>query len=250
MVAIAAPSALIGFNGSTPGAVAWLQELSSVRIQGIVDDTLQATRAALTAGREQGMGSKAIARMITGTKQGTQRVGGILGLTTQQTDSIMAGRAKLASGDPKLMREYLNLKLLDRRYDAQIKKAIAEGRAITGPALDRILEAHKSKALAYRGKLIAKNETFSALEAGRREAIAQALQNPEVEGATKRWQHNLSQEPREDHVAMSGTVIDFNEDFVFGTVRMKNAHDPDGGAEHNLGCRCITVYRIRMRTDD
>jgi len=201
------------------------------------------------------MGSRAIARMITGTKQGTQRVGGILGLTTQQTDSIMGkyddvgrlismgGRQKLASGDPKL-------KLRDRRYDAQIKKAIAEGRAITGPALDKIMDAHKSKALAYRGKLIAKNETFSALEAGRREAIAQALQNPEVEGATKRWQHNLSQEPREDHVAMSGTVIDFNEDFVFGTVRMKNAHDPDGGAEHNLGCRCITVYRIRMRTDD
>jgi hypothetical protein len=250
MVAIAAPSALIGFNGSTPGAVAWLQELSSTRIQGIVDDTLEATRAALVAGREQGMGSKAIARMITGTKQGTQRVGGIIGLDTQIADSIMSGRAKLASGNPKLMREYLNLKLRDRRYDAQIKKAIAEGRAITGPALDKIMDAHKSKALAYRGKLIAKNETFSALEAGRREAIAQALQNPEVEGATKRWQHNLSQEPREDHVAMSGTVVDFNEDFVFGTVRMKHAHDPDGGAAHNLGCRCITVYRIRMRTDD
>ena len=251
MVAIAAPSALIGFNGSTPGAVAWLQELSSTRIQGIVDDTLEATRAALVAGRDQGMGSKAIARMITGTKQGTQRVGGILGLTTQQTDSIMSGRAKLASGDPKLMREYLNLKLRDRRYDAQIKKAIAEGRAITGPALDKILEAHKSKALAYRGKLIAKNETFSALEAGRREAIAQALQNPEVEGASKRWQHNLSQEPREDHVAMSGTVVEYAADFAFpdGT-RMKYAHDPDGGASHNLGCRCITVYRIRMRTDD
>ena len=251
MVAIAAPSALIGFNGSAPGAVAWLQELSSVRIQGIVDDTLEATRAALTAGREQGMGSRAIARMITGTKQGTQRVGGILGLTTQQTDSIMSGRAKLASGDPKLMREYLDLKLRDRRYDAQIKKAIAEGRAITGPQLDKILEAHKSKALAYRGKLIAKNETFSALEAGRREAIAQALQNPEVDGASKRWQHNLSQEPREDHVSMSGTVVEYAADFVFpdGT-RMKHAHDPDGGAAHNLGCRCITVYRIRMRTDD
>jgi hypothetical protein len=260
MVAIAAPSALIGFNGSTPGAVAWLQELSSTRIQGIVDDTLEATRAALVAGRDQGMGSKAIARMITGTKQGTQRVGGILGLTTQQTDSIMGkyddvgrlismgGRQKLASGDPKLMREYLNLKLRDRRYDAQIKKAIAEGRAITGPQLDKILEAHKSKALAYRGKLIAKNETFSALEAGRMEAMGQALANPDVEGVSVRWQHNLSEFPREDHVAMSGTVIQLGEYFVFPDgARMKHPHDPAGGARHSVGCRCIAIYRVRMK---
>jgi hypothetical protein len=248
MVAIAAPSALIGFNGSTPGAVAWLQELSSTRIQGIVDDTLEATRAALVAGRDQGMGSKAIARMITGTKQGTQRVGGILGLTTQQTDSIMSGRAKLASGDPKLMREYLNLKLRDRRYDAQIKKAIAEGRAITGPALDRILEAHKSKALAYRGKLIAKNETFSALEAGRYEAMSQALENQDVEGISVKWQHNLSEVPREDHVAMSGTVIQHGEYFVFPDgARLRYPHDPAGGAKHGAGCRCIGIWRVRMK---
>jgi hypothetical protein len=248
MVAIAAPSALIGFNGSTPGAVAWLQELSSTRIQGIVDDTLEATRAALVAGRDQGMGSKAIARMITGTKQGTQRVGGILGLTTQQTDSIMAGRAKLASGDPKLMREYLNLKLRDRRYDAQIKKAIAEGRAITGPQLDRILEAHKSKAMAYRGKLIAKNETFSALEAGRYDAMSQALENPDVESVECRWQWNLSEFPREDHVAMSGTIIQHGEYFVFPDgARLRYPHDPAGGAKHGAGCRCIGIWRVRMK---
>ena len=249
MVAVAAPSALIGFNGGTPRAVAWLAEVSSTQIQGIWDDTLEAVRSALVAGREQGMGSRSIARMIVGTRRGAQRVGGILGLTTQQADSIMSARAKLASGDPAQMREYFALKLRDRRYDAQIKKAIADGKPITGAQLDKILDAHKSKALAYRGKVIAKNETFQSLEAGRREAIAQALENPDVEGASKRWQHNLSQEPRLDHVAMSGTVVDFAADFVFpdGT-RMQHAHDPAGGAEHNLGCRCITVYRIRMRT--
>ena len=249
MVAIAAPSALIGFNGSTPGAVAWLQELSSTRIQGIVDDTLEATRAALVAGREQGMGSKAIARMITGTKQGTQRVGGIIGLDTQIADSIMSGRAKLASGNPKLMREYLDLKLRNKLYDPQIKKAIAEGRAITGPALDKIMDAHKSKALAYRGKLIAKNETFSALEAGRYEAMGQALENPDVEGVQCRWQHNLSEVPREDHVAMSGTIIQLGEYFVFPDgARMKHPHDPAGGTRHSVGCRCIAIYRVRMKS--
>jgi hypothetical protein len=251
LLAASAPAAILGFAGNTPRAAAWLQELSSTRIQGIYQDTLEATRVALVAGRDQGMGSRAIARMITGARQGTQRVGGILGLTTQQADSIMSGRAKLASGDPKLMREYLDLKLRDRRFDRTIQKAIADGRAITGPELDKILEAHKSKALAYRGKVIAENETFQALESGRREAVAQALENPDVEGAVKRWQWNFSKSPRDDHQALANMpAIPFDQPFTMADgTQMQYAHDPAGGARHNIGCGCLTVYRIRMRTN-
>lgn len=249
MVAMAAPQALLGFGGSTPAAVEWLRTLSSTRIQGIREDTLEAVRNALVSGREQGMGSRELATMIVGRRVGNRREGGILGLTAQVADSIMAGRAKLASGDPKLMAEYLDLKLRDRRYDRAIRKAIKEGRAITGRELDTILEAHKSKALAYRGKVIAKSETFSALEAGRREAVRQALENPQVAGATKRWQHNLSQEPRLDHISMGqAPAREFDAPFVMadGAI-MQHAHDPAGGPANNAGCRCITVYRIRMR---
>lgn len=250
MVAIAAPQALLGFAGSTPAALEWLRNLSSTRIQGIKADTLDAVRAALVSGRDQGMGARELATMIVGKRVGNRREGGILGLTTQIADSIMSGRAKLLSGDPALMAEYLDLKLRDRRYDRTIKKAIKEGRKLTVKEVDAILDAHKSKALAYRGRVIAKNETFSALEAGRYEAVAQAIENPDVAGATSRWQHNLSLEPRLDHVAMSGTVVEFGQDFVFpdGT-RMKYAHDPSGGIKHTAGCRCITVHRIRMRED-
>lgn len=251
MVAVAAPQALIGFGGNTLAAAAWLRDLSSTRIQGIREDTLEATRAALVSGRDQGMGSREIATMIVGKRVGNRREGGILGLTTQQADSIMSGRAKLASGDPKLMREYLNLKLRDRRYDRAIKKAIRDARPITGRELDAILEAHKSKALLYRGRVIAKSETFSALEAGRREAVRQALENPDVEGATKRWQHNLSLEPRLDHVSLGqAPARGFDEPFIMGNgAVMQYAHDPAGGPENNANCRCITVYRIRMRRD-
>jgi len=248
MVAVAAPQALIGFGGSSPSAQAWLRELSSVRIQGIREDTLEATRIALEAGREQGMGSREMATMIVGKRVGNRREGGILGLTTQIADSIMTARAKLLSGDPALMAEYLELKLRDRRYDRTIKKAIAEGRRLTVKEVDAILDAHKSKALAYRGKVIAKNETFQALEAGRYEAVRQALENPDVAKGVCRWQHNLSQEPRLDHVSMSGTVVEFGQDFVFPDgARMKHPHDPAGGARMNLGCRCIGIWRIVMK---
>ena len=249
MIATAAPTALIAFDGRTPGAETWLRELSSTRIQGIYTETLQGVRTALVQGREQGMGSRSVARMITGTRRGTQRVGGIIGLTDQQTQSIMAARSKLASGDPRLMGEYLDLKLRNRTYDAKIRKAISEGRAITGKELDTILEAHKSKALAYRGKMIAENESFSALESGRREAVIQALENPDVEGASKRWQWNFSRDPREDHRALeSAPARPFEEPFTMADgTQMQYAHDPAGGAKHTIGCGCLTVYRIRMR---
>lgn len=249
MIATAAPSALIAFSGNTPRAVEWLQTMSSVRIQGIYQETLEATRVALVAGRDAGMGSRAIARTITGVRVGNQRVGGILGLTTQQAESIMSGRAKLASGDPRLMSQYLDLKLRDRRYDAQIKRAIADSKPITGAQLDRILDAHKSKALAYRGKLIASNETFKALEAGRYEAIQQAVDNPEVEGATKRWQWNFSRDPRPDHKDMNGEVVPYDQPFIFPDgVQMMHAHDESAPISHNANCGCITIYRVRMRT--
>lgn len=250
MVARAAPRAVLGFGGDTPEAQAWLRDLSSTRIQGIQADTLDAVRQVLVEGRRQGMSSRQIATMIVGRRVGNRREGGILGLTAQIADSIMAGRAKLASGDAALMAEYLELKLRDRRFDRTIRKAIQEGRAITGRELDNILDAHKSKALAYRGSVIAKSETFSALEAGRREAVRQALLNPEVASASKRWQHNLSREPRLHHIFLGAAPArDFNEPFVMeGGVLMQYAHDPAGGPENNANCRCITVYRIRMRT--
>ena len=249
MIAASAPSALIAFGGNSPGATAWLQNHSATLIQGIYDETLAATRQALVAGREAGMGSRAIARDIVGRVVGGQRQGGILGLTTQQADSIISARGKLASGDPKLMREYFRLELRNKRFDAEIRRAIADGKPITGARLDAILEAHKSKALAYRGKVIAKDQTFQALEAGRAEAIAQALENPEVEGAFCRWQHNLSENPREDHQEMDGKTVEYGETFELPDgSRMLHPHDPAGGPQNNAGCQCIGIWRIRMRT--
>ncbi|AHD02946.1 hypothetical protein [Leisingera methylohalidivorans] len=246
-----APKSLIGyfgFNGRHERAEAWLTQNGARFIQGITEESTQTVRTAVQAGIQQGRSSRAVAAELIGRRVGSRRVGGYLGLTAQQADSIISGRSKLASGDPVQMREYLGLKLRDKRFDRTILKASREGRSITGKQLDQIMEAHRSKALRYRAKVVAKFEAREALAAGREEAMVQLLDRPDVEEVTARWQHNLSKEPRPDHVTMSGTVITLGQGFQFpdGT-RMKRPHDQNGPLRHRIGCNCMAIYRLKLR---
>lgn len=241
---------VFGFDGRHYRAEQWVSQNVGELIEGITRDSIESTRRVILSGLQEGRSSRAVAREITGRQTGRKRVGGYLGLNSNQTDSIISGRAKLASGDPKLMREYLNLELRNKRFDGSIKKAIREGRAITGKQLDRIIEAHRFKALGYRGRVIAKDQSHTALAAGREEGFQQLIDSGRVSKVTARWQHNLSEKPRRDHVAMSGTVIEVGQRFEFpDDTRMKHPHDPVGGGRHSLGCRCIAVYRIHVPKD-
>ncbi|MEO1948484.1 hypothetical protein [Thioclava sp.] len=246
-----APAGLTGvfrFDGTQAAAMQWVLTRGADLVHGITDEGIATARKVIAAGLDEGLSSSEVARSITGRKIGKQRVGGFLGLTEQQADSIIAGRAKLASGDPAQMREYLQLKLRDTRYDAQIKRAIKEGKAIKGADLDRIMEAHRSKALGYRGRVVAKHESHQALAAGRAEGMSQMLARDDVEAVTCRWQHNLSVEPRPDHVAMSGTVVEYGQAFDFpdGT-QMRWPHDENAPARHTIGCRCVGIFRVKLR---
>lgn len=252
---VVAPTGLAGvfsFAGRHWRAEQWAQLLGSTLIQGIQDDTLAMARNVITAGLQEGFSPQKVQRDLTGTLNRItgRREGGFLGLTAQQADSIISGRAKLASGDPKLMREYLDLKLRDRRYDAMVKRAIKDGKPVAPADLETIIKAHESKALKYRGEMIAKNETFSAQAAGRDEAYKQLLERPDVAAVTKRWQHGLSAIPRLDHLRMDGVVLDFDQKFTMDDgVQMAYPHDPIGGPKHAISCRCVCIYRVRLVRD-
>lgn len=246
------------FNGRHPQAEEWIKQNGGLLIQGIIDESIQSVRAVVEAGIASGRSSSSMAREITGRKVGQRRVGGILGLNSDQAEQVARARSILS--DPATIRQYFirdresgqmrpRYKLSDRRFDRVIKEAIRDGKAITGRRLDQITEGHRSKALGYRGRVIAKDQSFRALAAGRAMGYDQLVENPNVEKVTVRWQHNLSQNPREDHVAMDGTVIDLGETFQFDDAAMKHPHDPVGGAEHSIGCRCVAIYRVVMKRD-
>jgi hypothetical protein len=136
----------------------------------------------------------------------------------------------------------------DRRYDKQVRKAIAEGRALDKATIDRIAKAHDARLLKARGDTIAKNEAFTAQAQGRAEAYRQLMDSGKVETIKKRWQHASAKDPRHDHRALDGAEVDLDASFVMGDgTRMQYPHDPAAGPEHTIGCRCSVIYVPQFR---
>ncbi len=229
-----------GFDGRHPQAESWFQSHAMRLVQGISAESVDVARQVIASQVGTTPPAK-IAQEIVGKRLGSGRTGGMVGLTSQVADSILRGRESLRVGR---YGDYLALKLRDKRFDRIIKAAARSGSRLTEAQINAILTAHKQKALSYRGKLIALNETNTALAAGRHESYRQMIESGVAENVTKRWQHNLSVEPRVEHLAMDGTVLDFDEPFVFSDAAMQFPHDPVGGAKHSIGCRCICVYRL------
>lgn len=238
---------LFQFDGRRPEALAWAEQNSARLITRLTEESRDAVRETITGGLDLNRSAQSVARDIAGRRVGAARVGSIVGLTGPQAASIARARVGLSSGNPAAMRDYLKLALRDRKFDRLVRRAIKEGRPISRADLDRMLEAHKVKALVYRGKVIAQAETFKAAAAGRDQAYRQMLEMDGVTGVTVRWQHNLSAEPRVEHIAMGGTVLPIGQPFVFpDETAMLHPHDDTAPARHVIGCKCIAVYRVQV----
>ena len=246
-------SGAFGFDGNHPRAVALAQKQAAELVTNVSAQAIEASRKLITEGLRTNRSLNSVARDLVGRKVGTRRVGGIIGLTEPQAERMANIRAILS--DPDTIASYFNgpkprYKQSNRSFDGLVRAAIKDGKALNTADIDRIAEAYKVKAAGERGRIVARNEAFIAQASGRDEAYRQLVDGGKVESATVRWQHNLSQVPRPDHVDMDGETLTVGEDFVFpdGT-RMSHPHDPRGGAEHSIGCRCIAVYRVKLPRD-
>ncbi len=103
-----------------------------------------------------------------------------------------------------------------------------------------IQAAMGTAATAARAKLIARQETSTALATGQYEMMTAA-------GATiKTWKHRPQKNPRDgshgqpDHVSMNGETVPINEKFSNG---LRYPRDPDvDRPEEVINCRCYLVY--------
>lgn len=244
-------SASFGFDGRHYRAEAWVSQNVGRLIEGIQVETMEMTREVIRDAVERGVGPRKAALDITGRKVGTQRTGGFLGLNSQQTDSIIRGRARLLSGDASEMAKYLKLELRDKRFDRTIAKAIREGKSIPAAKVDEIIAGHKSKALKYRGTVIARTESINALRAGRHEGFEQLIETGNVtpDQIERTWDASGDSRTREDHRSMDGQKVKgMNEPFVAPDgSRMMYPGDSSLGASSAqiIQCRCIEAVRVR-----
>ncbi|AJA07457.1 hypothetical protein SKP52_02610 [Sphingopyxis fribergensis] len=257
------------FDMTNPRAENRIRTEAALRVEGYTVEQIETARRVIADGFQKGQGPQTIATDIAGRINpiSGRREGGIIGLSDPQVGYVESMRARLQSGDPDEMMKVLGsfdkegkwkpgtgLTRRDRRYDPEIKRAIAaiakgKPNPLTADRIDEMTAKYSDRLLARRAEDIARTETASGVEMARAEATRQALDKAGLpsEALTKGWIHQGGTEnARDQHLAMNGKeIVGIDTNFLLpdGTL-MLFPHDPAGGAKHNANCRCRGEQRI------
>lgn len=240
------------FDARNPRAERWILDHSGNLIEGIVADAKDAVRAVLDAGMVEGRGPRETALDITGriNRATGAREGGILGLTSGQTDAVIRAREELLSGDTAKLRNYLTRARRDKRFDRMVMKAIDDGRPVPKAEVDRITGRYKDRLLQLRGETIARTETLASLNAGKEESIRQLVDSGKVQRSAvkKIWRATTDDRTRDSHMALNGVEVGLDQAFVspLTGAQMMHPHDVSLGApaSETINCRCF--YEIKI----
>jgi SPP1 gp7 family putative phage head morphogenesis protein len=120
------------------------------------------------------------------------------------------------------------------------REQLLEGMA-AGEGIDELSERLTTVVglTAGRATRVARTEVVGAANAG---SIEQMLATVSI--ATKEWVSTDDARTRPDHVEADGQVADLTEPFIVGGVPMQRPHDPLGGPEQVVNCRCTMIYEI------
>lgn len=256
-----AMSVMFRFNMANPRAMQWISDFAASRVTGYTQEQVEVARRVIFDGYSRGEGPASIAIDIAGRVDRVtgRRQGGIIGLSEPQLGYVQSVRDALESGDLRRLfvvdRETGDWKprytRLDGRDVRTIKARIKSGKPLTKAEIERIVGRYNDRLVARRAEDVARTETAQGVMSARMESYRQALEREGLppEALRKTWRHQGGVEnARMQHLAMHGHVADgLNTPFVMpdGTV-MQHSHDPEGGAKHNVNCRCDTWFEIRF----
>ncbi len=237
------------FGVRNPVAEAILRDLSSTMVTHITEDQRQGVRQALEQGLARGANPRATALDVVGRQNRVtgRREGGVIGLTRHQIEFIERARDNLASGEPDLMKRYLELKTRDKRFDRTVSAAIRDGKPVTGEALTRIIGRLRDKNLLLRGEMLARTETMMALGSARDEATRQQIEAGKVQAqdVTPTWRSAGDSRVRHTHRVLNGQTVAYGEAFVSPSgARLRFPGDPRAPIIETSGCRCRLEYKI------
>lgn len=245
------------FDGRNPVAETWLREQSSkliVKSPAMGGDALLPQqradiRGVLERNMREGVNPRRAALDVVGRMSGGRRVGGIVGLDSKQIQYVDTVRAELVSGDPRMMRNYLNRKARDRRFDSVVNAAIRDGKAVPGSQAEKMVGRYSDKMLQIRGERIARTELLDSLHAAQDEAMRQLIERGEVtaEQVTETWDASEDGDTRPSHRAMDGQKRQRGVPFRTGNgYLMMRPGDRSLGApaEEIIQCRCRKVQSV------
>lgn len=239
---------IIRFDARNSRSEAWLRDQSSRLVTSIQDSTRQVIRNTMQQGMREGVNPRTVALDMVGrfdpvTKH---RVGGLIGLATNQEQWVVRTQQMIEQLDPR----YFKRALRDKRFDRTVAKAIREGTPLSPEIVSKIVTRYKDNTLRYRGETIGRTETISALNRADFEATQQAIDTGTitVSDVTKIWDATGDDRTRPDHLEIDGQTVQFGEPFTFpdGTQAMYPGDTSlDASAEETINCRC----RFRTKID-
>lgn len=206
----------------------------------------------MLAGQIAGQNPRATALDITGriNRATGRREGGIIGLSSTQTDAAIRARSELLSGDAAQLRNYLTRARRDKRFDSLVLRALKSGKPIARADVDRITGRYKDRLLALRGEMIARTETLAGLNAGKEEGIRQLIDSGKVprSAVKKRWRSTGDGRTRDSHLVLNDVEVGIDQPFVspLTGAELMFPHDKSRGAPASeiIGCRCY--YEIKI----
>lgn len=239
------------FDASNPVATTWLRERSSLLIREIEDQQREVIRDTLTATTREGRSTSRVALDMVGrvNRSTGRREGGVLGLTRAQAGYAQSAYDELTSGDPAVMRGYLDRKLRDRRFDGLVRKAIEDGKPIAGTKADEMVRNYRNRLLNKRGETVARTETIAAMNEAEQDSLRQLTERGIVDDQDMEheWDASEDADTRDSHAAMDGQRQPHGQPFVSGLGNlMMYPGDRSLGApaEDVIACRCARRTRI------
>lgn len=215
------PMLRVKFDGRHPRAEQWVRMRAADMIQGISESQRRAIAEVIEAGIREGRNPKSIALDLVGRIRGNQRVGGMIGLTGRQAETLMRRREKL----------------------------LAKGLSLN--EVDKQISIDTTRALRSRAETIARTETISALNAGRYEGIGQLIDSGKVEAAavTIKWSATMDKRTRDTHATLNGKTVRYGEAFVSetgGRMRFPGDRTLGAGAADVINCRCYAFIEVNF----
>lgn len=254
-----APVPNFRFDMTNPRAEQWIRTQAAERVAGYTREQTDIARRVIVDGYSKGRGPQDIATDIAGRVDAAtgRRAGGIIGLSDPQEGYVRSVR-ELLETDPRGLfvkdRETGELRPRYARMDGRdlrtIRARIRDGKPLTKAEIDKIAGRYADRLIARRAEDIARTETAQAVMGARHESYRQALEKAglPLDAVTKTWRHlgPYDEDARWQHEAMNEHKVSGLEtpfEMPDGT-RMQHSHDPAGGAKHNIGCACDTLFEI------
>jgi hypothetical protein len=230
---------VVQFSIRNQSAEQWLRAHSSKFVVEVLEDQRNMIREHLTDGMVKGVNPRTAALELVGRiGPSGRREGGVVGLTSSQSEWVRNYSAELASETPG---DALQRDLRDRRFDPAVRRAISTGEPIPAALREKMVTSYKNRALKFRADAIARTEAMAALHQSQDEAMRQGISQGAIsaENVTYIWRATDDDRTRDSHRVMDGQTVAQDEAFITGNgVQLMYPGDPNGPPEEIINCRC------------